>query len=147
MWKLHQELENHKDVGTVLSLPPLLAEARASNYFSFLLTNRYILRKLDQPQYGNVARGFISNEYKDGLYLLRMNEDGREKHRLAIIEGLKRLVRDNGFVPILVGSIYALQGQLSHHVAESLIYGLSQLIMIFTFIAFITSLNLVTAIA
>src|SRR5207237_1552180 len=36
MWKLHGALENYKDVGTVISLPTLLAEGDRTP-FSFLL--------------------------------------------------------------------------------------------------------------
>ena len=51
LWGLQRDLENHPDVGTVISIPLLLSEARSSVFLSFLMTNRFLLHLMQKPKY------------------------------------------------------------------------------------------------
>ncbi len=138
LWELQKDLEEHPDVGTIISLPTLMSEGKRLP-FSFFLVWDWYLDVLEEPQYDRIARSFISRDRKYGLFLLRMNEMGRTGPRLEVIEEIKNTVRKHHFVPHLVGGIYALQGHLSKLVASSLIFGLSQLILLFVGVALIVS--------
>ena len=98
-------------------------------------------------KYDSIAQGFITDDQKSALLFFRMNEEGRAKHRLEVVAEIKGLIEKKGFDPYLTGGIYALQGNLSRHVAVSLIYGLGQLLFVFLIIAFIASLKIRTALA
>src|SRR5262249_24517910 len=54
MWTLHGALENQKDVGTVISLPTLLAEGDRTP-FSFLISYEKMMEIMEQPKYARVA--------------------------------------------------------------------------------------------
>src|SRR5205807_2588603 len=54
MWRLHGALENYKDVGTVISLPTLLAEGDRVP-FSFLISYEKMMELMEQPKYARVA--------------------------------------------------------------------------------------------
>jgi len=133
---LQNALEQHPSVGTIISIPSLMAEARRAP-LSFLFSWERLIQMLEKPQYDRIAESFISKDRRQGLYLIRMKEFGREKSRLEIIEELNRIVEAHGFRPSLVGGNYTLQGKLSKLVAESLVYSLGRLISIFAIIAFI----------
>ena len=141
LWQLHKNLENHPDVGTAISLPALLAEGKRRP-FSFFASLESLLKKMEQEKYDRIAASFITPDRQNGLFLVRMNEQGRKLHRLEVIEQIKQITRRHGFAPHLIGGIYALQGYLSRHIATSLIYGLGRLILAFTVIAFIVSHSL-----
>ena len=136
LWELQQDLERQPDVGTIISLPTLMAEGKRLP-LSFLLNWNWYFRALEQPQYDYIAKSFISPDRKSGLFLLRMKEVGRHRSRIDVIQSLGTVIDRHGFVPSLVGGIYALQGHLSMLVAESLVYSLGKLIGIFALIAFI----------
>ena len=136
LWELQQELELQPDVGTILSLPTLMAEGKRLP-LSFFLNWNWYFRALEQPQYDYIAKSFISADRKSGLFLLRMKELGRHQSRLEVVEDLGAIIQKHGFTPSLVGGIYALQGHLSMLIAESLVYSLGKLIIIFAIIAFI----------
>lgn len=138
LWSLQKELEEHPDVGTIISLPTLMSEGKRLPLSMFLVWDWY-LDVLDKPQYDRIARSFITPDRRYGLFLLRMNELDRTKSRLEVLEEIKHIVRRNHFVPYLIGGIYSMQGHLSQLVASSLIYGLSQLILLFVGVAFIVS--------
>ncbi len=141
LWKLQEELEKQPDVGTVLSIAPLLAETRNTVPFASLLSNRQLLNLMSSHRFGEVSRSFITNDHQYALFLMRMKEDGRKEHRVVIIEQIKQIVKRDGFALHLVGGVYSLQGHLSQYVAKSLIYGLGQLILIFLVIAFVISFS------
>ena len=136
LWELQKELEQNPDVGTILSLPTLMAEGKRLP-LSFFLNWNWFFRALEQPQYDNIAKSFISSDRKSGLFLLRMKEVDRQKSRLEAVEKLGDTIQKHGFTPSLVGGIYALQGHLSMLIAESMVYSLGKLILIFFFIALI----------
>lgn len=144
---LQDQLEAQPDVGTLLSMPLLVEEARRSSSWSVLFSNQTLLKWLASAKYDTIARGFITEDQKSALLFFRMNEEGRTKHRLEIVAGIRGLIEKKGFDPYLTGGIYALQGNLSRHVAVSLIYGLGQLLFVFLIIAFIASLKVRTALA
>ncbi|MBU4332968.1 MAG: MMPL family transporter [Candidatus Omnitrophica bacterium] len=139
LWKLHKEFEENDDVGTVISLPLIVNEARHSNFFSFMYSNKKLINVMEKPAYNSIAEGFITKDRKYALFLFRMNEEGRKDTRLAVIKKLSRITENNNMKPHLFGGIYALQGNLSKHVSKSLIYGLVRLILILTIIALLTS--------
>jgi predicted RND superfamily exporter protein len=138
LWHLQKDLEKHPDVGTIISLPTLMAEGKRLP-FSFFLVWDWFLDTLEKPQYDRIARSFITPDKKYGLFLFRMNELDRKKSRMEVVDEIQREVRDHHFVPYLMGGIYVLQGQLSKLVASSLIYGLGNLMLLFAAIAFIVS--------
>jgi uncharacterized protein len=146
LWKLQRDLENHSDVGTIISLPTLMAEGKRS-HFGFFLIWEWYLEALEKPQYDRIARSFITEDRRYGLFLLRMNELNRTSNRLEVIDELKQIINAQNFTPHLVGGIYALQGHLSNLVVYSLIYGLGRLIILFTIIAFVISRSLRIALA
>ncbi|MBL8013005.1 MAG: MMPL family transporter [Candidatus Omnitrophica bacterium] len=135
LWDLQQELERSADVGTILSLPTLMAEGKRLP-LSFLLNWNWFFRALEQPEYDHIAKSFISSDRKSGLFLLRMREVDRSRSRLEVIKNLGTIIDKHGFSPSLVGGIYALQGHLSLLIADSLVYSLGKLIGIFALIAF-----------
>ena len=141
MWNLQEALEQHSDVGSVVSLPVLIAEAQSTPITAFLSLN-WLLKQLELPKYGQVSRSFITQDHKHGLYLLRMRELTRTGKRLEVVERLKQITWAHGFVPFVTGGIYELQGHLSQHVTSSLIMGLLKLIGFFVFIAFFVSRSL-----
>ncbi|MDO8580906.1 MAG: MMPL family transporter [Candidatus Omnitrophota bacterium] len=147
LMELQLRLENHPQVGTLLSMPLLLEEARRSSWLSFLFSNKTLLKWMSSPKYDEIAKGFISEDYTSTLLLFRMNEEGRHQHRLDIIAEIKKIIEEYNFVPTLTGGIYALQGNLSKHVASSLIFGLGWLLLIFVGIAFAAARSLRTALA
>ena len=144
---LQDQLETHPDVGTLLSMPLLVEEARRSSSWSFLFSNQTLLKWMASEKYDSIAKGFITDDQKSALLFFRMNEEGRAKHRLEVVAEIKALIEKKGFDPYLTGGVYALQGNLSRHVAVSLIYGLGQLLFVFLIIAFIASLKIRTALA
>ena len=146
MWKLQEALEKHKAVGTVISLPVLMAEGDRSP-LAFLLSWDHLVRIMERPEHDRVARSFITEDHKEAVFLLRMVESGRKVYRAEIVDELRAIVREHGFEPVLVGDVYQLQGQLAKLVAASMIEGLEWLFGIFFFIAMIITRSLRTPLA
>ena len=138
MWALQEALEQHKGVGTVVSLPLLVAEGRRRP-LSFLFSTEHVLKALEEPKYGRVGRTFITPDRTQAAFYLRMSERDRTKPRLAVVNDLRAIVRRNGFKLVLAGGIYRLQGDLARLVASSLITGLFWLMLLFTIIASIVA--------
>jgi predicted RND superfamily exporter protein len=138
MWTLQTALENHKGVGTVVSLPVLMAEGRRRP-LAFLLSSEHLLEIMEEPKYERIARTFVTSDRTQAAFYLRMVEDGRTKRRVDVVNDLRALVRQNGFRPVLVGGIYRLQGELATLVASSLVTGLFWLIVLFTIIAWVVA--------
>ncbi len=130
MWNLQEALEKNESVGTVLSLPVLMAQAKRSP-FAFFLSWEWMLEILESPKYHQITKSFTTDDRKNGLFLLRMKELNRDKPRLDIIEELKDIVRENGFETENIGGIYALQGHMSKLVLKSLVSGLWRLLLLF----------------
>jgi len=136
MWSLQNDLENHKGVGTVISVPVLLAEGKR-HPFAFLFSKEHLLKKMEEPQHERVARTFVTHDRTQAAFYLRMEEHSRVKPRAAIVDDLRRTVRQHGFKPVLVGGIYRLEGELAKLVASSLVTGLFWLYVLFAGIALI----------
>lgn len=146
MWDLQGALENHKGVGTVISLPLLLAEGKR-HPFAFLFSKEYLLKKMEEPKHERVARTFVTHDRTKAAFYLRMEEHERLKPRVEVVNDLRDIVRRQGFRPILVGGIYQLQGELARLVASSLTAGLFELMVLFAVIAFIIARSIRAALA
>jgi predicted RND superfamily exporter protein len=146
MWTLHGALEHYKDVGTVISLPTLLAEGDRTP-FSFLISYEKMMEIMAQPKYARVSKSFVTEDRSEAVFLLRMVEAKRTKLRLDVVNDLRAIVRKYGFKTDLVGGIYFLQGRLAKLVASSLVTGLFWLNGLFIVIAFIVARTLRGAVA
>src|SRR5437867_10091574 len=146
MWTLHGALENYKDVGTVISLPTLLAEGDRTP-FSFFISYEKMMEIMAQPKYARVSKSFVTEDRSQTMFLLRMVEARRDKLRLEVVDDLRSITRKHGFTPALVGGIYYLQGRLAKLVASSLVTGLFWLNGLFIVIAWIVARSIRGAIA
>src|SRR5437764_5178976 len=146
MWTLHGALENYKDVGTVISLPTLLAEGDRTP-FSFFLSYEKMMEIMEQPKYARVAKSFVTEDRTQAVFLLRMVEARRNKYRLDVVDDLRSIARKHGFKTPLVGGIYYLQGRLAQLVASSLVTGLFWLNVLFIAIAWIVARSVRGAVA
>ncbi len=145
MWDLQEGLESHKAVGQALSLPVLLSQA-LKEPFAFLLSKSLLVKILEGEALDEVAKGFVTQDRRHGLYLLRMYEGGRTQSRLEVIDELKEIVDSRGLKTEIVGGVYSLQGHLSQLVVDSLINGLGKLLIIFGVIIFIISRSIKIAV-
>src|SRR6266403_2161422 len=146
LWALHGALENHKDVGTVISLPTLLAEGDRTP-FSFLISYEKMMQMLEQPKYARVGKSFINEDRSEAVFTIRMLERKHDEHRLDVVDDLRALCRKYGFKAELVGGIYYLQGRLAKLVASSLVTGLFWLNLLFIIIAWIVARSVRGALA
>ena len=146
MWTLQGALENYKDVGTVISLPTLLAEGDRTP-FSFFLSYETLMRIMEEPKHARVAESFVNRDHTQAVFLLRMIEARRDKYRLDVVDDLRSIVRKHGFTTTLVGGIYYLQGRLARLVAESLVTGLLWLNLLFVVIAWLVARSIRVAVA
>jgi len=138
LWKLQRTLEQDPEIGTVISLPILMAEGERSP-FSFLLSWKTILKKMEEPKYERIARSFVTYDHLYGHFILRMRESGRDAPRAEIIKRIKETVRQHGFTPVLAGGMYPLQAQLSHLIKSSLTEGLAEIVLLLGVIGSIVS--------
>jgi predicted RND superfamily exporter protein len=146
LWKLQESLEQHQAIGSVISLPVLMAQAKQAPLAMFLAWD-WLLNILEKPEYDNIAKSFVTEDRKFGLFLLRMNELNRVEPRLTIVEEIKAIVKTNGFTSEISGGIYILQGHLAKLVVSSLISGLIQLMFLFTLILWFVSRSIRITIA
>src|SRR5438876_8407969 len=112
MWKLHGALENYKDVGTVVSLPTLLAEGDRTP-FSFLISYEKMMEIMEQPKYARVAKSFVTEDRSQTMFLLRMVEARRDKLRLEVVDDLRSITRKQGLTPLAVVGILYLNMRLA----------------------------------
>ncbi|HEY1583707.1 MAG TPA: MMPL family transporter [Chthoniobacterales bacterium] len=138
MWSFQRALEDDKDVGTVISLPTLLAEGDRTP-FSFFLSYETITRILEEPKHARIAKSFVSDDRAETLFLIRMNESRRTQPRLVVVNKLRAIARRHGFATDLVGGVYYLQGRLAKLVASSLVTGLFWLNLFFVAIAWLVA--------
>src|SRR5437870_13518231 len=96
LWTLQGALENHKGVGTVVSLPTLLAEGDRTP-FSFFLSYETLMRIMEEPKHARVAKSFVNEDRTQAVFLLRMVETRRDKYRLEVINDLRSICRKHGF--------------------------------------------------
>ena len=138
MWKLQAAFENHPNVGTVISLPVLLAEAKRAP-LAFFVSWNWLIDILEKPDNDSIAKSFISQDRTYGLFLLRMREYNRSLPRTEIAKEIEEIIEDQGFNSKIMGGIFILQGHLANLVASSLIFGLLKLVGIFFIIGYIVS--------
>jgi uncharacterized protein len=141
LWKLHNDLERDQEVGSVISLPILMAEGEKFP-FSFFFSWKSILNKMAEPRYERIGRQFISSDHVYGHFILRMKESDRRQPRAEIIQRIKRIVGRHGFNAVLVGGMYALEAQLSELVESSLVEGLAEIVLLLGVIGFIVTRSL-----
>ncbi|HSU85310.1 MAG TPA: MMPL family transporter [Chthoniobacterales bacterium] len=146
LWRLHGALEHDENVGTVISLPTLLAEGDRRP-FSFFISYEKMIEMMEQPKYSRVAKGFVNEDRSRAVFLLRMKENRREELRLNVVEELRAICRKNGFKVQLVGGVYYLQGRLAQLVESSLVTGLFWLNVLFIGIAWIVARSIRGALA
>ena len=130
LWGLHQQLEKDPSVGAAISLPIVMAEAKRSP-LAKVLSTEWLLKIMDSPRFGEVAKYFVTEDRKKTFFILGMKETGRKESRGEVIERIERIAGERGFAPVLTGGVYALQGKLSELLLSSLISGLLLLIIMF----------------
>jgi uncharacterized protein len=141
LWDLQEALEDHKGVGTVLSLPVLLEEANR-HPLAPLLSWKHLTDILSKPEHDNVAATFLSKDRTLTAFDLRMEEQQRTRPRVEEVSEIRSLVSKHGFVPYLIGDFYVLQGELARMVAHSLVTGLGWLMLFFAGVALMVARNL-----
>src|SRR5919109_3548493 len=141
LWQLHNDLERDREVGSVISLPILMAEGEKFP-FSFFFSWKSILNKMAEPRYARVARQFISSDHVYGHFILRMKESNRRHPRAEIIDRIKRAVGRHGFNAVLVGGMYPLEAQLAGLVESSLAEGLAEIVLLLGVIGIIVTRSL-----
>jgi predicted RND superfamily exporter protein len=146
MWALQRTLQEDPAVGTVISLPVLMAEAERSPLAALLPWN-WLLDLLSRPAFDRVARGFVTDDRMQALFLLRMQEAGRQERRTEIIARLERRAAAQGFEVVGVGGTYALQGRLADLVVRSLFEGLAGLLVAVAAIALVVTRSAAAALA
>ncbi|MFC1805278.1 RND family transporter [Candidatus Omnitrophota bacterium] len=142
LWNLQESLEQHRGVGSVISLPMLIAQARKTSLLARILPRSIILKALEMPANGEIAKSFVTKDRKYSLFFLRMTESYRVLPRLDVVEEIKSIAKIEGFHPEVVGGIYNLQGHLAKLVASSLVGGLGKLILLFALISLFLSRSL-----
>ncbi|MDP8212975.1 MAG: MMPL family transporter [Candidatus Zapsychrus exili] len=147
LWKLQESLEQHRSVGSVISLPVLIAQAHRTAPFGWILPRHLLLSAMETPSNDNIAKSFITKDRKSGLFMLRMIESYRTCPRLDIVKEIEAIVESEGFNLKITGGIYSLQGHLAKIVFSSLILGLGKLILLFSIIAFAISRSIKVTIA
>ncbi len=140
--RLHADLERHPAVGTVLSLPLIVAEAKRSP-LGFLFSRKSLLERMERPAYDRVTHSFVTEDRKHALLTLRMKEAPERHDRLDVVKQIKTIVAGHGFEAEQIGGLYFLQGRLSKLVASSLVTGVSQLLLGFLVVALIVSRSVV----
>lgn len=143
---LQQRLERHPDVGSVLSVALLMAEAERP-WYSFLFSWETRFKKLDSPRHDRIGRAFVSEDRNRGRFILRMRESTRSRPRDVVVGEIHEIAREQGFKPVLVGGLYTLQGELSELVEGSVIRGLGGLLGLFFLIVLIVTRSLRSAVA
>lgn len=140
MLQLQNDLENHPAVGSVLSLPVLMSETQ-KNWLARLIPWGSLLNILSRDKFDKVARGFISKDFSQGLFVIRMKESSYLSNRDRIVRQLMAKPRKYGFRLDLVGGSYYLQSELAKRVKSSMKTGVTALLCLFVVIIFLLSLS------
>jgi predicted RND superfamily exporter protein len=141
MMALHNDIESHPAVGSVLSLPLLMAETQ-TNWLARLLPWGTILSMLSRDQFGKIARGFVTEDYSQGLFMIRMKESGRKAERKKIVNQLMAKPRKHGLRLDIVGGSYFMQSELAQKIRLSMKQGIQALLVLFAGIICLLSLSL-----
>jgi predicted RND superfamily exporter protein len=140
MRNLQNDLESHPAVGSVLSLAALMEETQ-TNWMARLLPWGSVLNVLSKDQYGKVARGFISDDFNRGLFVIRIKETAGVRDRRQVIRDLKTKPAKHGLKLEIVGGTYYLQSELSKKVESSMKSGVTSLFVMFFAIIFLVSFS------
>lgn len=140
LWELHTSFADIDQVGTVLSLPALMAEAN-DHPLAFLLPWSQIVSLLSMEANQNAVENFLSSDRRQALFLLRMKEGDRTKSRTSVIADVESKVGQNGFRLDHSGGVYILQGRLSALVGSSVTTGVISLLGLFAGISFLVTRN------
>lgn len=146
LWRLQAALEQYQAVGSVISLPVLIAEGERAP-LAFLLPEETLLRLMDKPAHDRVTSSFITADRTRARFFLRMIESDRHEKRAKIVADLSAIVRAQGFQPVLIGGPYQLQGRMAKLVSDSLLEGLGWLFGVFFIVALLITRSLRTALA
>ncbi len=144
MWELQNTLSKHKSVGSIISLPVIMAEGD-EHWLGNLLPWNILLDILSKPEYSGVANSFINDERTEAMFMLRMKESGRSQDRVKIVNDLKNIPPQHNFQITAVGGTYYLQGELAQSVSQSMILGVVTLIILFSIVGFIVSGSFIVA--
>jgi uncharacterized protein len=137
---LQQELEAHPTVGSVLSLAVLMEETQ-QHWLARWLPWGSLLNILSKEQYDKVARGFITPDFTQALFIIRMKETASVKDRSQVINQLMAKPGKHSLRLDLVGGTYYLQTQLSKKVEASMKTGVSYLLILFGIIILLVSIS------
>ncbi|WP_417451086.1 efflux RND transporter permease subunit [Kordiimonas sp.] len=138
MWRLQTAFSEHPSVGSVISLPVIMAEGD-EHWLGSLLPWNVLLDILSKPEYGAVAKSFVTEDRTQALFMLRMKENGRNRDRLPIVADIEEIPLKYGFEVTATGGTYYLQGELAESVARSMTVGVVTLIIMFGIIGFVVS--------
>ena len=130
LWTLQDALERDPAVGTVVSLPVVMGEAKR-RWYTIFVSDAHLIKVLDSPKHGEISRQLITADRTKALFLLRMRETARTDPRQAVIDRLTNIVDETGFRPVLVGGTYSLLDQQARLVTSSLISGVLLLVGVF----------------
>ncbi|HEY6357625.1 MAG TPA: MMPL family transporter, partial [Vicinamibacterales bacterium] len=130
LWTLQDALERDPAVGTVVSLPVVLGEAKR-RWYTIFVSDAHLIKVLDSAKHGEISRHLITADRTKALFLLRMRETTRTTSRQAVIDRLTHIVDQTGFRPVLVGGTYSLLDQQARLVTSSLISGVLLLVGVF----------------
>jgi uncharacterized protein len=136
MWDLQDAFEDDKQVGTVLSLPVLMAEGHR-HAFAFLFSWNHLLNIMNEPEHERATSTFVTRDRTLAAFYFRMREQGRTKSRVETIQDMRKVIEQHGFRPVLVGNVYELQGELAKLVASSLVRGVFALMGLLAVVAWI----------
>ena len=138
MWRLQDSLEADSATGIVLSPAPILGHARTFPLANFLPVSM-LIGFLERPEFGGIARGFVSEDRTEVLYSVRMIEGGRDESREAVVARLAARAEETGLAVNATGGLYELQGRLGKLVAGSLKVGLAGLLGLFLLMGYLVS--------
>ncbi len=110
LWILQDTLERDPAVGTVVSIPVVLGEAKR-RWYTIFVSDAHLIKVLDTQKHGEISRQLITTDRTEALFLLRMRETDRTTPRQAVIDRLTHAVERLGFRPVLVGGTYSLLDQ------------------------------------
>jgi uncharacterized protein len=136
MWDLQDAFEDDKQVGTVLSLPVLMAEGHR-HAFAFLFSWNHLLNIMNEPKHERATSTFVTGDRTLAAFYFRMREQGRTKSRVETVQDMRKVIERHGFRPVLVGNVYELQGELAKLVASSLVKGVFSLMGLLAVVAWI----------
>ena len=103
MWALQDAVEGHKGVGTVLSLPVLMAEGNRHAAAKMPSWNS-LLSIMNEPKHQRVVSTFVTKDRRLAAFYLRMEEQRRDKPRVAVVNDLRTIVRRHGFNQLSSGA-------------------------------------------